>query len=205
MDLPPPQLDRSLALADALAQRRTIREIRDTPLTPATISNLLWAACGVNRADGPFGLPGRTVASASNSQEIELYVALADGVYRYDAVPHRLQLVRAGDARFAALNPHQGPSRAPVQLVFVVDVDRLEHSRGFQEPGLHDPDVQKSYYFVDTGLIAANVYLFAAATGLACWFHNCDRDALHALLALGPAQRVLFAQSIGEPATPPAP
>ena len=76
----------------------------------------------------------------------------------------------------------------------------LTHTGGFDEPGLHDPEIQKAYYFVDTGIIAGNVYLFAAAHGLASWFHNCDRRMLTKHLALQPRQRVLFAQSIGRPA-----
>ena len=84
-----------------------------------------------------------------------------------------------------------------MQLVFVVDVDRLVHTSGFQEPGLQDPEVQKSYYYVDTGLIAGNVYLFAASQGLAAWFHNCDRGGLWRGLKLRPEQRVLFAQTVG--------
>jgi len=86
---------------------------------------------------------------------------------------------------------------APVQLLFVVDVHRLSHTEGFQEPGLQDPEVQRSYYYVDTGLIAGNVYLFAASHGLACWFHNCDRVGLASKLKLRAEQRVLFGQTVG--------
>ena len=86
-----------------------------------------------------------------------------------------------------------------MQLIYVADVHRLTHTTGFEEPGLHDPDVQKSYYFVDTGLIAGNVYLFAASRGLACWFHNCDRAALTASLSLRANERALFAQTVGYP------
>jgi nitroreductase len=84
-------------------------------------------------------------------------------------------------------------------LIYVVDVDRFTHTRGFQERGLQDSEVQRSYYFVDTGLIAGNVYLFAAAEGLAAWFHNCHRTDLARKLGLRPEQRVLFAQSVGYP------
>jgi SagB-type dehydrogenase family enzyme len=200
IDLPPPAADRGLAFHDAVAQRRTIRKIGATPLTLGQLSNLLWAACGVNREIGPFGAPGRTAASASSSQEIDLYVAIEDGAYLYDAVAHRLNPVAAGDLRALALNSRQGVgSLAPVQLIYVVDLRRLTHTVGFDEPGLHDPDVQKSYYFVDTGIIAGNVYLFAAAHGLASWFHNCEKQALTKSLALRPEQTVLFAQSVGWP------
>jgi hypothetical protein len=99
------------------------------------------------------------------------------------------------------MNRRQGVNtKAPVQLIYVVDLHRLTQTSGFDEPGLHDAEIQKSYYFVDTGIIAGNVYLFAAAHGLACWFHNCDKPALTRSLGLGPEQKVLFAQSVGWPA-----
>jgi len=108
----------------------------------------------------------------------------------------------AGDLRAAAMTPGQRgiEARAPVQLIFVVDLHRLTHTAGFDEPGLHDAEVQKSYYYVDTGLIAGNVHLYAAASGMAAWFHNCDRAGLARRLGLGAEQRVLFAQSVGYPA-----
>jgi nitroreductase len=200
--LPAPRLGRGKSLAESLRRRRTIREISSRPLPPQLLSNLLWAACGINRRKGPFGHAGITAASASSSQEIDVFVALESGVHRFDAEHHRLLPVAAGDLRALAIGRGQRDAvtmRAPVQLVYVADVHRLTHTRGFQEPGLHDPEVQKSYYYVDTGLIAANVYLFAASQGLACWFHNCDRPALAERLKLRPEQRVLFAQSVGYP------
>ena len=196
--LPKPRLTPGTSLVDALRRRATTREIGERPLSRQLLSDLLWAACGVNRPQGPFGVPGITAASASNSQEIELYVVLAEGVFRFEAREHRLAPVVTGDLRALTLGRGQPVAmKAPVQLVFVVDVHRLTHTEGFQEPGLQDPEVQKAYYYVDTGLIAGNVYLFAAARGLACWFHNCDRAVLAERLPLRPEQRVLFAQSVG--------
>jgi nitroreductase len=88
---------------------------------------------------------------------------------------------------------------APVQLIYVADVYRLTHTTGFQEPRLQDPEGQKAYYHVDTGLIAGNVYLFAAAQGLAAWLHNCEKTNLAIRLGLRPEQQVLYAQSVGYP------
>ncbi|MGA2794537.1 MAG: nitroreductase family protein [Roseiarcus sp.] len=203
IQLPLPADDRGVSVFVALKQRKTTRAISATPLPIQLLSNLLWAACGVNRETGPFGAPGRTAASASNSQEIDLYVAVKEGVYLYDALNSLLAPVVASDLRVAALTPGQRgvDPKAPVQLIYVVDVHRLTHTAGFQEPGLHDPEVQKSYYFVDAGLIAGNVYLFAAAQGLAAWFHNCDKTDLARRLGLRAEQRVLFAQSVGYPET----
>jgi len=201
IELPAPEHTGGASVFASLEQRRTTREISATPLPIQLLSSLLWAACGVNRRTGPFGAPGRTAASASNSQEIDLYVAVEAGVYLYDAISCVLIPVVAGDLRIAALTPGQRDvvASAPVQLIYVVDVHRLTHTSGFQEPGLHDPEVQKAYYYVDTGLIAGNVYLFAASQGLAAWFHNCDKSGLARKLGLRAEQRVLFAQSIGYP------
>jgi nitroreductase len=203
IQLPPPGEAATISLLAALKQRKTAREFDSSPLTLQQTSNLLWAACGVNRTQGPFGGTGRTAASASNSQEVDLYVIRRDGAYLYEALNHLLLPVSAHDLRVQALTPGQPrtDALAPVQLVYVVDIHRLTHTAGFDEPGLHDPEVQKSYYYVDTGLIAGNVYLFAAAYGLAAWFHNCDRIGLARSLGLRTEQRVLFAQSIGYPRT----
>jgi len=204
--LPAPKLSTGKSFADALRLRRTIREMSARKLSWQELSNVLFAARGVNRTRGPFGGSGSTAASASNSQEVDVYVVLEQGAYFFDAERHGLVPVSGDDVRRLALGPRQPPisPEAPVQLVYVVDLEKLEHTRGFEEPGLHDPEVQKSYYYVDTGIIAGNVYLFAASQGLACWFHNCDRAALARKLALRREQRVLFAQTVGYPAAKPS-
>lgn len=196
-----PQADGGKSVLAALQERRTNRNINPEPLPPQMLSNLLWAAWGVNRvASGPTGRPGRTAASASNSQEIDLYVALAEGIYLYDAPAHRLMPVAAGDHRAKAVANGRGvAAQAPVNLIYVADLTKFGNGRP-QEPGLKDPEIQKSYYNIATGLIAGNVYLFAASQGLAAWFHNCNKPALAAVLKARPEQRVLYAQTVGFPA-----
>ncbi len=196
--LPKPSLGRGKTVPVSLKRRKTVRTISSRTLSVGTLSNLLWSACGVNRKTGPFGTPGRTAASASNSQEIDVYVALQAGVYRYEPASHCLLPVVAEDLRVLAIGPGQGKAgaNAPVRLIYVVDIGKFAKA-GFQEPGLWDAETQKSYYFVDTGLIAQNVYLFAASHGLAAWFHNCNRAELSRRLRLRPDQRALFGQTIG--------
>lgn len=201
MQLPAPAKTNDCPILMALARRRTIRDISSAPLPPQIISNLLWAAFGVNRPADKFGVPGRTAASASNSQEIDLYVAMKDGTYLYDSRKHLLQPVVAEDLRSIALTPgqHSIDAEAPLTIVYVADVHRLTATKGYKDIGLEDPETQKAYCYVDTGLIAANVYLYAAAEGLAAWFHNCDKEGLRKALSLRSDQRVLFAQSVGNP------
>jgi hypothetical protein len=194
-----PETGKGKPVLKALQLRKTVREISDRKLSLQVLSNLLWAACGVNRKNGPFGIPGRTAATASNSQEIDLYVALEQGTYLYDPFKHMLIPVVAGDLRAMAMGKGQANfgNKAPVRLIYVADIDKLVHTHGYQEPGLLNTEIQKSYFYVDTGLIAGNVYLYAASTGLVTWFHNCDKSALEEKLNLRADQRVLFGQTVG--------
>jgi len=198
MSLPKPETDGRWRALAALQEGRTIRNISAKELPPQMLSNLLWAAFGVNRPQGAFGKSGRTAASASNSQEIDLYVALAEGVYLYEATPHRLTPVVAGDLRARA--GRGAAATAPVNLFFVADLTRYDQGPGQPDRNIGNAEVQKGYYYVATGLIASNVYLFAASHGLAAWFHNCNRDAAARELKLRADQRVLFAQTVGYPA-----
>ncbi|MGA2172669.1 MAG: nitroreductase family protein [Sedimentisphaerales bacterium] len=196
-----PETDGGKSVLAALKERRTMRNISAEKLPPQMLSNLLWAAFGVNRQSGPSGRVGRTAASASNSQEMDLYVVMPEGVYLYEAAGHRLSPVVAGDMRAKVSAHGRGGAmdKAPVILIYVVDIAKYSKSP-FQEPGLKDAEIQKSYYNVATGLIAGNVYLFAASQGLAAWFHNCNKAGLATELKLQPQQRVLYAQTVGYPA-----
>lgn len=196
--LPKPEMDGGKSVLAALKDRKTTRNVSAKQLPPQVLSNLLWAAFGVNREKGSFGKPGRTAASASNSQEIDLYVALPEGVYLYEAVPHRLAPVIAGDFRSRA--GRGAAASAPVNIFYVVDLSRYDTGPGQPDRRIGEPEVQKSYYYTDTGLIAGNVYLFAASQGLAAWFHNCNKEAAAKEFKLRPEQRVLFAQTVGYPA-----
>jgi hypothetical protein len=193
--LPRPERDGGKSVLASLWARRTVREISAKKLPLQTLSNLLWAAGGVNRRRAAFDRSGRTAGSASNSQEVDLYVALPEGVFLYQAQTHQLTPVAAGD--FRALSSRNASTSAPVHIFYVADVSRFWQGAGQPDPHIGDPEVQKSYYYVDTGLMAQNVALLAASQGLAAWFHNCDREAAGHVFKLKPNQRVLFAQSVG--------
>jgi Nitroreductase family len=197
--LPAPKNISKKTVFGSLKARRTVREISGKEISIQVLSALLWSAFGINRKKGPFGIPGRTAGSASNSQEIQLYIAMKDGLYLYEAATHRLALVREGDLRPLAINKGQGNlgADAPVRIIYVVDIDKLVHSKGYMEPGLIDPERQKAYYYVDCGWIAGNASIFASSMGLEAWFHNCQRDILAKKLDLPISKRVLFAQTFG--------
>lgn len=198
-----PKFDNVRTAFQAFENRKTIKEMSDKKLPLQVLSNLLWAACGVNRKVTPTGAPGRTSASASNSQEIDIYTILEEGIYMYDPFDNILIPIISGDFRQFAIGLPQAKFdtgvKAPVRLIYVANIDKLVNTSGHKEPGLIDTDIQKSYYFVDTGIIAGNVYLFAASQGLAAWFHNCNKPVLSEKLNLSQDQRVLFGQTVGFP------
>ena len=79
---------------EALAKRQSAREFASRELPAEVLSSLLWAAFGVNRPDGH-----RTAPTAINLQEIDVFVALPQGAYLYDADAHSLQLAAGSDIR----------------------------------------------------------------------------------------------------------
>lgn len=181
--LPPPPRSGGLPLMAALAARGSSRAFAPGALPLAQLSALLWAAWGVNRDGG-----GRTAPSALNAQEIDLYVALPEGAYRYDAAAHALQLVVAADLR-RVTGYQDFVDEAPLDLVFVADHGRM---------GLVPVAQRESYASVAAGAIAQNVYLFCASAGLAtvlrAWI---DRDAIADALGLPHDQQVLLSQTVG--------
>jgi hypothetical protein len=204
IDLPSPRFEDLSSLRDAFRLRRTEQRFSPRMLTPQVLSDLLWAACGVNHPETvgkppKFDAPIVADATASHAQEIDVYVALEHGLYLYDPQRDRLAPVLLGDLRplvAAEILPRHG-DRAPVRLIYVADVDRMEAPA--DGPKVQDPETQKAYYLVDCGIVAANVYLFAAAAGLNAWFHDCDRAGLAKRLPLRAGRRVLFGQTVGYP------
>jgi nitroreductase len=182
IQLPKPEISAGMPLMQALARRQTMRAFLDKPLPPQTLSNLLWAAFGVNRPRNVKPGLGRTAPSAMNKQEVELDVVLTQGVYVYDAEASLLRPVVAGDLRAKMGAPPAG--QAAVTLVYVADA-------------------KLDYAHVDVGFIGQNVYLFAASEGLNAWFYALhgqqDATAVAAALKLPAEKRPLYAQSVGYP------
>jgi SagB-type dehydrogenase family enzyme len=186
INLPPPEKKGGLPLMEALGQRASRREFASQGLPETLLSSLLWAAYGINRpADG-----GRTAPSALNAQEIDIFVALAAGAYRYDAAGHRLQLVATIDLR-RVTGYQDFVDTAPLDLVYVADHTRMSRVPVAQRESLAS---------VAAGAIAQNVYLYCASTGLStvlrAWI---DRSALADALGLGHDQQVLLSQTVGYP------
>jgi len=182
--LPAPQTDIGLPIMQVLNLRQSIREYdADRDIPPQELSNLLWAAWGVNRPDGR-----RTAPSAVNYQETDVYVICAQGVYRFDAAAHTLEPVAAGDHR-AEVSDREFVFTAPLILVYVTDFTRM---RG----GRNDGNMVLAH--ADAGFISQNVYLYCASQGLGTVVMGAiDRDAYGKVLNIGPDQFITYAQPVG--------
>jgi nitroreductase len=180
--LPTPQTSGGKPLMQALKERKSVREFGPQQLSRQVLSNLLWAAWGINREDGH-----RTAPSASNRQEIDVYVILVDGAYVYDAKANALQPVAQTDLRKLA-GTQAYAADAPVNLIYVADTAKLGG----------DDAARLATANADTGLIAENAYLFCASEGLATVARgSVDRAALGKALNLRAEQRIVLAQSVG--------
>lgn len=184
--LPPPRRDGGLPLMEAMAHRQSSRDFAPTALDEQTLSDLLWAAAGVNRP----ALGGRTTPSAMNAQEVLLFAAMPQGLYRYEPVAHALQLVEPSDVR-RVTGYQDFVDNAALDLVYVADHGRM---------GMVPAAQRTAYACAAAGAMAQNVYLFCASAGLAtvvrAWF---DRDALTRAMGLGNDQQLLLAQTVGHP------
>jgi len=183
--LPPPQTTGGKPLMQVLKDRHSTREFSSQRLSPQTLSNLLWAAFGINRPDGK-----RTAPSAMNWQEIDVYVATQDGLYVYDAKANALKPVLQQDVR-GATGQQAFVKDAALDLVYVADLGKTGKAGG---------EDQIMYTAADTGFIAQNVYLFCASEGLAAVVRgSVDREAFAKTAKLRPNQKIILAQTVGYP------
>lgn len=184
--LPSPDMNHSQTLMAALKHRKTSRSFSNKPIPEQLLSDLLWAAFGINRPESGK----RTAPSAMNQQEIDIYVATENGVYRYDAKPHQLIQLMQTDIR-AECGYQKFVAQAPVSLIFIADYARM---------GKMNNEEKILYSSADTGFISQNVYLFCAVNELATVVRGyVDKTTLATKLSLRKDQKIVLAQTVGYP------
>jgi nitroreductase len=185
MQLPPPKMSGGMPLLQALKLRHSTREYSDRPLPPQVLSDLLWAAFGINRPSGD-----RTAPYWRHIMVIDVYAAMADGVWFYDPKAHALQQHSRADIR-ALTGTQDFVGGAPLNLIYVAHGERM-----------HDvaPSDRRLYASVDTGFIGQNVYLFCASEGLVSVFRGAvPYDKLEKAMQVPAEQFVTFCQTVGYP------
>lgn len=184
--LPAARMEGGMPLMTALAKRQSIRAYSERPLSHETLSNLLWAAYGINRREAGE----RTAPSWRGSKEIDIYVATPQAVLLYDSARHALNHVMNGDIR-AATGRQPFPATAPIVLIYVADRTRMA-----QAP----EQEQYLYAHVDAAFIGQNVYLFAASEGLGtAVLGNVEKGELAKTMKLRSNQILTFTQPVGYP------
>lgn len=190
IELPPPHKEGGMPLLTALKARHTTREYSDRPLSLQTLSGLLWAAFGINRPTGD-----RTAPYWRHVLVIDIYVAMADGVWLYEPYANRLFPYMKEDIR-AHTGLQDFVATAPVNLVYVAHGDRMLEISS---------EERRLYASVDASFIGQNVYLFCASEGLGTAFRGAvDCVNLAKALKLSDEEFVTFAQTVGYPLEQPA-
>ena len=183
--LPQPRSGGGKPLLEALRLRRSTRDYSTQPISTQVLSDLLWAAYGVNRPSGD-----RTAPYWRHIMVVDVYVAMADGVWLYDPKRHALEPHLAADIR-AQTGMQDFVGTAPLNLVYVAHGERMQDI---------SPEERRLYASVDTGFIGQNVYLFCASEGLGTVFRgSVDYSKLAQTMRLDEAQFVTFAQTVGYP------
>jgi nitroreductase len=187
IQLPAPRMDGGKPLLECLKLRQSTREFDPAgKLSLQNLSDLLWAADGVNRPDGK-----RTAPSAVNWQNIDIYIATVDGLFLYDPPQHVLKTLASKDVR--ALTGEQSfVKNAPLNLIYVADFYKAKTGGGGENLPVSD------WSFAAAGAIAQNVYLFCASEGLGAVVRTTiDKEKLTKILKLRPEQNIILAQSVG--------
>jgi len=186
--LPPPRSQGGKPLIEALRLRRSVRAYATRPLPPQVFSDLLWAAFGINRPESG----DRTAPYWRHVMVIDVYAAMADGVWLYEPKAHQLLPYMGGDIR-ADTGLQDFVAKAPLNLIYVAHGERMADIPA---------EDRRLYASVDAGFIGQNVYLFCASEGLATVFRGAvDYDKLARTMRLGEGQFVTFAQTVGYPQT----
>lgn len=181
----PPQKEGGMPLMEALNNRKSTRDFGSQAISQQVLSDLLWAAYGYNRPQEKK----RTAPSALNIQNMGIYVALADGLYLYNAEDHSLELILQEDIR-AETGTQAYVKNAPLNLVYVADLSMMSNAG----------DKGEFYSIAHAGFISQNVYLFCASSGLVTVVRDwIDRDALKVTMKLKEDQEIILAQSVGYP------
>jgi SagB-type dehydrogenase family enzyme len=184
--LPAPQMTGGKPLLDCLKARQSGRDFSTEKLPAQVLSNLLWAADGINRPDSGK----RTAPSAVNWQDTDIYAALADGLFLYLPKEHALKKILTEDVR-GAMGKQEFVKDVPLNLVYVSDYSKM--ARGTDED-------KRFYSGAHTGFISQNVYLFCASEGLVTVVRGLiDHEEMAKVMKLRPEQHITLAQSVGYP------
>jgi len=178
--LNPPDTTRGLPVMKALSLRESEKEFDTTKIKLQDLSDLLWAANGVNRTE----TGKRTAPSAQNAQDIDVYVFMKAGIYLYDAKRHSLEFIVDGDYRNLIAGKQEKFAKAPLIFLLVSDISKFQ---------VKEDSLKLAWAAMDAGIVSQNISLFCASVGLAtrprAWM---DQQKLREILKLKDSQRLML-------------
>ena len=182
--LPEPDKNVKMTLFQALQQRKSVREYSDKDIDDMKLSQLLWAAVGINRPDGRLTSP-----TAINAQDITVYVCRKDGAWLYVAKENALHRVSDKDLRQAIAANQKFSAVAPVSLVIVTD------NAKFRGGSTNGPSISGA---IDSGYVSQNIDLACEALGLATVPRaTMDKETLKKELKLTDDQHAILNHPVG--------
>ncbi len=184
--LDPPDTEGGKPAMEAFSLRSSQREFDTADLAVKDLSNLLWAANGINRPESGK----RTAPSAMNAQDIDIYVFMKSGVYLYDAQNHLLSLEAEGDHRKTVAGRQEGMAKAPVMLLLVSDISRFRSGTD---------SLKILWAHADAGIVSQNIALFCASSGLATVPRGTmEKEELREILKLRDSQYPVLNNPVGK-------
>jgi SagB-type dehydrogenase family enzyme len=185
--LNPPDKTRGLTVMQALGNRASVVDFSSEKLKIQDLSDLLWAANGINRPESKK----RTAPSAMNAQDVDIYVFIEEGVYLYDAAGHELTPVVSGDHRRLISDRQPNMSKVPVMLLLVSDISRFT---------IKGDSLKLSWAAMDAGIVSQNIAIFCASAGLVTRPRvSMDQAGLRELLKLKDTQYLLMNNPVSYP------
>ena len=181
-----PDKTRGSAVMKALSDRHSDREYDTKELSLQDLSDLLWAANGINRQDGK-----RTAPSAMDRREIDVYMINKDGAYLYDVNEHSLKPISSGDFRKAVAAQQDFAATAPISIVLVANLEKLG------DPTKEGTRMTANF---DAGIVCQNINIFCSAVGLATVPRgSMNQNELRVALKLSETQIISINNPVGYP------
>jgi SagB-type dehydrogenase family enzyme len=186
IDLPTPERDGGKPLMEAINERQSAREFANKTMPEQTLSNLLWAAYGINREEAGK----HTIPTSRNVQDIDVYITTQDGAFLYLPEKNALKKIVDSDIR-ASMGKQEFTANAALNLVYVSDFSKYEGG---------DENTKHITASAHCGFIGQNVYLYCASEGLNSVFRAwIDKDLIHQKLKLDDSHHVIYTQTVGYP------
>ena len=173
------------SVMEAFSNRKSVRAFSNKKLSTQELSDLVWAAAGVNRQNS--GL--RTAPSWRNYKDIDLYVCFPEGMYFYNSKDHVLEPFAKGNFYPLIAGDQPYVNDAPVILLLIADLSKMQNDNVLPKMVIAG---------LDAGIISQNISIFCAGKNLATVPRGfMNREELNKVLKLKDTQHIMLNHPVG--------